>query len=210
MPPSIKIAPSILSCDLGNLNNEIKSIENEIDMIHVDVMDGHFVPNITMGPCIVENIKSKKEIDCHLMIENPEKYIESFAKAGADIINFHFEATKDPLKLIHQIKSLGKKAGITIKPKTDVKVLDPYLKELDMILVMSVEPGFSGQSFMENSLSKIKYLRSKAPNLDIQIDGGINDQTAELAKKAGANVLVSASYIFKAKDRIEAIKKLKE
>lgn len=209
MPNQIKIAPSILSADLGNLNEEIESIEQYCDLIHFDVMDGHFVPNISMGSCVMEHIKSKLPIDCHLMIENPEQYIDEFARAGAFSISVHYEVCKDISRIIELIKSFDVKASIAIKPQTIVEVLDPFLNELDMVLIMSVEPGFSGQHFLDSCLSKIQYIRKKCPNLDIEVDGGINDETALLVKKAGANVLVSASYIFGAKDRKLAIEKLK-
>lgn len=205
----VKIAPSVLSADLGKLNEEIKSIEPFSDLIHFDVMDGHFVPNISMGPCIMEHIKSKLPIDCHLMIEKPEEYIDEFARAGAFSISVHYESCRDILGIIKLIKSFGVKASLAIKPKTSVEVLDPYLNDLDMVLIMSVEPGFSGQEFLESCLSKIEYVRKKCPYLDIEVDGGINDETVRLVKKAGANILVSASYIFRAKDRKLAIEKLK-
>ena len=205
----IKIAPSILSADFGKLNEEIRSIEGQCDLIHVDVMDGHFVPNITIGAPVVKCIKSKRPLDVHLMIKNPENYIEDFVKAGASIITVHSEVVKDLKKLILKIKSYGVRVGVSIKPKTKVFVLDKVLDLLDMVLIMTVEPGFGGQSFMEDMMPKIKYLRLKKPNLDIEVDGGINDKTAKIAISNGANILVAGSYIFGAKDRGKAIKNLR-
>lgn len=201
----IKIAPSILSSDFGKLNEEVASIEEHADMLHVDVMDGHFVPNLTFGAPVVKWIKTDLPMECHLMIENPEKYIEDFVKAGADIITVHQEACDDLGAVIDQIKSHNIKAGVSIKPGTDIKVLQDYLDDIDMILVMSVEPGFGGQKFMPNALEKIKWIREKSPEMDIAVDGGINDETAKLCIEAGANILVAGSYIFKAEDRNEAI-----
>lgn len=201
----IKISPSILSADFGRLNEDIKTIEEHSDYIHIDVMDGHFVPNLSFGAPVARCIKSKLPLDVHLMIENPEKYIDDFAKAGADVLTVHFEAVDDLHGLLKQIKEKGMKAGVSIKPGTEVEVLEEYLEELDWILVMSVEPGFGGQGFIEGALDKIKWLREKAPTLDIAVDGGINDETARLCEEAGANVLIAGSYIFKADNRKEAI-----
>lgn len=208
MPP-LKIAPSILSSDFGKLNEEIASIEEHADLLHLDIMDGHFVPNITFGPEVIKNIQSSLPLHCHLMISNPEEHIEAFAKAGGDIITFHIEATNEPEKLIELIKNQGVKAGVSLNPATQVDDIMPILDQIDHVLVMSVVPGFGGQSFMDNSLPKIKTIREAFPDLDIDVDGGINDQTAPLVKEAGANVLTAGSYIYKAPDRIEAINKLK-
>ena len=205
----IKISPSILSADFGRLNEDIKTIEEHSDYIHIDVMDGHFVPNLTFGAPVMRYIKSKLPLDVHLMIENPEKYIDDFAKAGADILTVHFEATEDLHGLLKQIKEKGMKAGVSIKPGTGVEVLEEYLEELDWVLVMSVEPGVGGQGFIEGALDKIKWLREKAPQLDIAVDGGINDETARLCEEAGANVLIAGSYIFKADNRQKAISLLR-
>lgn len=208
--PPLKIAPSILSADLGKLNHEVKSVEKFSDLIHFDVMDGQFVHNISIGPCVLKCLKTRLPVDCHLMIENPIQYIDEFAEAGASLISVHFEACSKNLKnVINKIKSYKMKASVAIKPKTLATVLDPFLHLLDMVLVMSVEPGFSGQKFMPVCLDKINYLREKCPNLEIEVDGGISDKTAPKVKKAGANVLVSASYIFNSKDRRKAIEKLR-
>jgi ribulose-phosphate 3-epimerase len=167
------------------------------------------VPNITIGACVVWGIKTSLPLDVHLMIDNPEKYLLDFADAGAKILTVHYEACKNLKSVLKKIKELGMKAGISIKPKTNVEVLKPYLDLVDWVLVMSVEPGFGGQSFMENSLEKIKWLRKSAPKLDIAVDGGINDKTAKECVKAGANVLVAGSYIFKSRNRKSAIISLK-
>ncbi len=205
----IKIAPSILSADFGKLNEDISTVEDYVDYIHVDVMDGHFVPNLTFGAPVVKCIKSKKPLDVHLMIENPLEYVDDFAKAGAEILSFHYEAVKNPINIIKAIKDNGMRPGISVKPGTDIQVLEEVLPELDWVLVMSVEPGFGGQSFMPLALEKIKWLREKAPNIDIAVDGGITDETGKLCREAGANVLVAGSYIFKAKDRKAVIESLK-
>ncbi len=201
----IKISPSILSADFGRLNEDIKTIEEHSDYIHVDVMDGHFVPNLSFGAPVMKDIDSKLPLDVHLMIENPENYIDDFAKAGADILTVHFEATDDLHGLLAKIKDLGMRAGVSIKPGTEVEVLEEYLDELDWVLIMSVEPGFGGQGFISGAVDKIKWLREHAPELDIAVDGGVNDKTARLCEEAGANVLIAGSYIFKSDDRREAI-----
>lgn len=201
----IKISPSILSADFGRLNDDIKTVEEHADYIHLDVMDGHFVPNLTFGAPVVRCIKSKLPLDIHLMIENPENFIENFIDAGAGIVTFHYEAAKDIHGLLTKIKSNAVKAGISIKPGTDVKVLEEYLDELDWVLIMSVEPGYGGQKFMDKALDKIKWLRERSPKLNIAVDGGINDETARKCEIAGANVLIAGSYIFGAENRKEAI-----
>lgn len=204
----IKIAPSILSADFGKLNEDVKSVEKYCDLIHVDVMDGHFVPNITIGAPVVACIKSKKPLDVHLMIEHPENYVEDFAKAGAAIITVHVEACKNLPVLLKKIRSFGVKAGVSVKPKTPISKIAKVLDLLDMVLVMTVEPGFGGQKFMEDMMKKVAWLRAKKPGLDIEVDGGINAETAKIAIKAGANVLVAGSYIFGAKNRKKAITSL--
>ncbi|MBU1992896.1 MAG: ribulose-phosphate 3-epimerase [Patescibacteria group bacterium] len=205
----VQIAPSILSADFGRLNEDIKTIEPYVDLIHVDVMDGHFVPNLTCGAPVVAWIKSELPLDVHLMIENPEKYLEDFARAGSAMITVHSEACDDLSGTIDKIHELGCKAGVSIKPKTPVSDIDSVLEKLDLVLVMSVEPGFGGQGFMSESIPKIKELREKRPEMDISVDGGINAETGKLVKDAGANILVAGSYIFRAKDRQAAIESLR-
>lgn len=210
----MQIAPSILSSDFARLKEEIESIKN-CDMVHIDVMDGHFVPNLTFGAPVVKCIRQYTELffDCHLMISNPLKYAKDFAKAGADLITFHYESDNDPKEVIDEIRRLGCKVGISIKPKTEVEKIYPYLDMVDLILIMSVEPGFGGQSFMSEVLDKViklKELKQKEnKKYVIEIDGGIDDKTIHRAKDAGVEVCVAGSYIFKQKDRIETIKKLK-
>lgn len=214
----IFIAPSILSADFSSLYDEIKFLKEEgATYLHFDVMDGHFVNNISFGSYILSCISKKVDLvkDVHLMITDPKKYYLDFVKAGADLITFHYEAINEGEieELINKIKESNVKVGISIKPNTDVKKLDPYLSMLDSILIMSVEPGFGGQKFMNNSLSKIEYLEKKRKENNflykIEVDGGINNLTAPLVIKNGADILVSGSYIFKSKDRKNAIKLLK-
>ena len=215
MNNKIIISPSILSADFANLERDIKKVEDcGADWVHVDVMDGHFVPNITIGVPVVKSLKkiTNLPLDVHLMIENPDKYVEPFAKSGADIETFHYEAVKenDIVNLITKIKSFGIKAGISIKPKTRPDVLLPYFDIVDMVLVMTVEPGFGGQSFMSDCAEKIKFIRQNAPeDLIIQVDGGINAQTGKICKDFGANSLVAGSYIYGADNIKNAIDSLK-
>ncbi len=215
MAQNIKISPSILSADFSILGDEIKSLEKAgADLIHVDVMDGHFVPNITLGPPIIKMVRkcTKLPFDVHLMISPVEKYIKAFADAGADIITIHPEATDNLKRAVSAIKSLGKKAGVSLNPKTPISALMNVINELDLILIMSVNPGFAGQSFMSEVLPKVTELRKmindKKLKIDIEIDGGINFETAPLAVKAGANILVSGTTIFSGslKDNIQKLR----
>lgn len=210
---AILISPSILSADFSNLGKEIVLLEKAgADMIHIDVMDGHFVPNITIGADVVKSLRSHTSLpfDVHLMISEPEKYIDSFVKAGADIITIHYEATPNPATLLKKIRSLGCKAGISIMPATSPEALRDLLEYIDLILVMTVQPGFGGQSFMHDQLPKIEVLaRMIGEGVILEVDGGINAMTAELAIRAGANALVSGSYIFGAKDIELAISSLR-
>lgn len=212
----IKIAPSILSADFFKLGDEIKSIENAgADLIHIDVMDGHFVPNITIGSLVVKAIKPNTNLplDVHLMIENPDNYIESFAKNGADIISVHVEATDHLHRTIQLIKSYGVKAAVAINPATPLCELEYIIGDIDMVLLMSVNPGFGGQKFIPNVLPKIRQVREmierKGLTIDIEVDGGVNEQTVKEVIEAGANVLVAGSYVFGNDNRELAISKLK-
>ena len=215
MAQNIKISPSILSADFSILGNEIKNLEKAgADLIHVDVMDGHFVPNITMGPPIIKAIRkcTKLPFDVHLMISPVEKYIKAFADAGSDIITLHPEATDNLKRAIQTVKSFGKKAGVSLNPKTPISALMDVINDIDLILIMSVNPGFAGQSFMSEVLPKVSELRKmindKKLKIDIEIDGGINFETAPLAVKAGANILVSGTTIFSGslKDNIKKLR----
>ena len=190
---NIKISPSMLASDFANLENELKKCKmGGADLIHLDVMDGHFVPNISIGAPVIAAMKKVCDVpfDVHLMISDPYFYIEDFVKAGADIITFHIECDSDISKTIDKIISLGCKASLAVKPNTDIKAVYPYLDKLSMVLVMTVEPGFGGQSFMESTMPKIEKLRAKCPELDIQVDGGINPETVKTAGAAGAIVML--------------------
>ena len=210
----IIVAPSILSSDFANLESEIKRLETGgADWVHVDVMDGHFVPNITIGAPVVKALRKvcKIPLDVHLMIDSPEKYIKDFALAGSDWITFHYEAAKDNTKdVIQLIKSFNVKAGISIKPNTKVEEIMPYINMVDMILIMTVEPGFGGQKFMENCALKIKELKPVINNnVIIEVDGGINKETAKICVNCGAEALVAGNYIFSQDNIKEAITSLR-
>jgi len=212
----VKIAPSILAADFSKLGSEIIEVERGgADFIHVDVMDGHFVPNITIGPLIVEAIRpiTKLPLDVHLMIENPDQYVEAFAKAGADYITVHVEACRHLHRTIHYIKSFGVKAGVVLNPATPVDSIQHIIGDIDMVLLMSVNPGFGGQKFIPEVLPKIKAVKEmgiqKGLDIEIEIDGGVNPETAKQCMEAGATVLVAGSAIYKEQDYAKAIRSIR-
>ena len=213
----IYVSPSVLACDFSKLGEEVAEIERGgADMAHLDVMDGMFVTNMSFGFPVIESLRKVSNIvfDVHLMIAAPERYVERFAEAGADIITFHYEAASDSAALLQKIRSLGKKAAISVKPATPIEVVYPLLPLCDMVLVMTVEPGYGGQALIPECLDKVKALRAEIDRLglsvDIQVDGGVHEKNAGDAIKAGANVLVAGSAVFRAKDKAAAIRALKE
>jgi len=208
---TLLIAPSILSADFSKLGKEVRDVEAAgADWIHVDVMDGHFVPNLTIGPAVIKSIRpaSALPFDVHLMIDTPENFVGSYIDAGSDIITFHVEACKAPQKLIERIRAANRKVGLSLRPKTPVDSIMPYLKEVDLVLVMMVEPGFGGQVFMEEVVPKISQIR-KLYGGDIEVDGGINTENARKVIDQGANILVAGTSVFRQKDYREAIRRLK-
>ena len=211
MSKKIIVAPSLLAADFSKLREEIQEVESYgAEYLHLDVMDGNFVPNISFGAPVISSIRKHSNLvfDVHLMVENPDRFIKDIADAGADVITVHAEATKHLNRTIQLIKSYGKKVGVALNPSTPLDFIKYDLKDIDMVLIMTVNPGFGGQAFIEGMLQKIKDLRSIDPNIDIQVDGGINDKTSKLVKEAGANILVAGSYLFKGdyKQKIESLK----
>jgi len=205
-----KISPSLLSADFSKLGEQMRLLEPHADSWHFDVMDGHFVPNISIGVPVLKSIRKNTSLPivAHLMIEHPEEYVKAFAEAGADVIEFHVETTPEPDNVIKAIHDFGKKAGIALNPGTSLNMIIPYLDKVDLVLIMSVNPGFSGQGFI-NVTEKVKELRSQY-NGDIEVDGGINMETAQLVHNAGANILVSGSYIFKSENPVKTLETLRE
>lgn len=211
----IQVAPSILAADFGNLLADIRKIENDTDILHIDVMDGHYVPNISFGVPIIKSIRSRTDLqfDVHLMITNPEEYIRIFSEAGADIVTFHIETVEDPASIIRMIHSLGKKAGISVHPDTPVERLFPFLPDLELVLIMSVYPGFGGQSFMEEAPARIRAVRNEldriGSNAWLSVDGGVSEKTAPVILSSGATLLVAGSAVFGDPNPEDAIKRLK-
>lgn len=211
MSKKIIVAPSLLAADFSKLREEIQEVESYgAEYLHLDVMDGNFVPNISFGAPVISSIRKHSNLvfDVHLMVENPDRFIKDMVDAGADVITVHAEATKHLNRTIQLIKSYGKKVGVALNPSTPLDVIKYDLKDIDMVLIMTVNPGFGVQAFIEGMLQKIRDLRSIDSNIDIQVDGGINDKTSKLVKEAGANILVAGSYLFKGdyKQKIESLR----
>lgn len=212
----IKISPSVLACDFSKLGEEAKRAEDAgAQWLHLDVMDGIFVPNISFGPCVIKSIRKSTGVffDTHLMITDPIRYVGAFASAGADLITIHYESCENHAEVLEKIRSLGKKAGISIKPATPAFVLEPILPYVDLVLVMTVEPGFGGQSFMPETMESVRTVRAMINaaglDIDVEVDGGINAKTAAIAAEAGANVFVAGSSVFGAEDASSAIAAIK-
>lgn len=209
--PKIRIAPSILSADFASLGADIAKVASVADILHLDVMDGHFVPNITFGPPLVASVRkaTKMFLDVHLMITYPQKYVEAFAKAGADLISFHVESQCDPVEVVKQIRGLGKQVGVTLNPDVPIERLEPVLDLVDMVLIMTVPAGFGGQAFREDCLEKVRWVRKRKPELSIEVDGGISVDTIGRVTQAGADTFVAGTAVFGKADPAAAVNELR-